>query len=729
MAIADEKIKPATSRHVIVQVTGKRLIDSLMSQVEGESVVYQEYYLPESMKNFKKLVVSGTEYTLDNINPLPTPSKFNYNSETRRLVINKTDHVADTTNSFVIYFDLFYTQEKIRYVDYTDAAGTTYKVEALPKLLDVPAFSQSIKNVYSGIISFGQVGLRLDDTDRAFKILNTLETSFFNSDVKFSFYLNELLVETYTGTIKSLAFNGLNIATLSVTDNFNALKNDASFGDSTDDYIVDYVDYPKLDPSKQGAVIPYFIGKSSYGVPIRGKLGSGFVNTFSEAMEAINYDYDDENTSANNNFILGRVGPEGVPTQSFGSTATITHNIGEDFFTVSGNADTFNIKYADTFYANPANDGGPYKEYLCFCEETNGTGYAKFKTVDRFGVAVSPAAANEKITVGAIEFRKSVQACFRLSDGTITLPLGSEVGLTDDLVITETTLASGNKLVTAQVNAGFLSSLSPTVGGYRGPRNPGDTLLFTMQSAEPCDQTDFMKRILSSAGVPFIPANIEQSQADFDKRVVCQIPAKGETSLPSYLQIAETLLMSTIGFLYFDLNGEIQYKVMLDIDAGSYEKVDENAILEKTISTAIEYEDICDKVRFETKYYNHDLSLKNKSQVVDSSNKGGVEFTAYDIDAKNLHEIDKTFTVNHCLEYWDNVPVNRWQSLVANRKATYQFSISAQLVDKVINDNINLETGALVGENNNENIKILSIKKSTNDVKITATDLAGFYNF
>jgi len=709
MAIADEKIKPATRRHVLFDVVCKYNIKNDITQVDGQPAQYQEIILPELLRYVRKLVVSGVTYTAVPDSSLPGTDEFSYNLETRKLILNKTNHSVIADNAFIVFSDLHYTIEQARYYDYTDLYGATFEVEYKPRVKKAPSLSQSVKNVYSGIISFSRYNIQMIDVDNELKDLLSQKISFYNATTKIRYFVNDVLAETMTGKITDLSIsnNGLSFG---VTDVFNQLKSDALFGDSIEDVTLTTADYPNLDPSLENHIVPYVVGKQSFCET--GRASNSSVLSMVDGLQGINIKYNEDQPFENDDFILCRVGPSGVAMQSFGTGAVLTHNLNDDFFTVTLGPGA-NIVYGDALYIAVDDIFDTDHLYYCICTSLTAT-TATFTTYDRFTAKKTLTNLAYKIDMSDVDLHYSIQATLIGPDGVVYPLLFAD----EQPNLQFTTLPSGNKLVKLVGVGGGVWGAYPTTNSK---------LIFSIQTNESGDHTNLVKRLLDVSGIEYNASNIDGAQSVMDSKCCLQIPSKGSNSVPSNLDVMETILKSTLGFLYTNNLGNITYKLLEQITS-TVQDVKDQDINESSWDINVEYQDICNIVEYKNIYYSQSQSLfnDNKTNPYDGSN-----FNLSDNDSKHLNEIDNTFTVDHCLTNYlgpaSEQYYNRYKNLVKNPRNTYSLSVSTILANNTVADEIELNSeNCKLGGVSPRDLKVLSLKKSIENIKITATDLEGF---
>lgn len=696
MSIATEKIKANSARHMLVKVTPAKYISEELSLTTG--IIYA---MPQ-IEPIEKIEANGVALSKVSTTS-PTTGQY-YHDETAGILYVGSNLIPDDSSYVIIaFFNLFLTGEKTRYLSEDPLnSGTTVR-EWQPLVQKYPTLTESIKDVTNGVFSIAGFSLSLIDTDLYLKGLLDVSATFNNADVKVWSAINDATELTYKGKVKSMSVSTTEIK-LNVLDSFSPLGDTVTMGDRQNELYADRSTYPNLDGRIDKQAIPFFFGETTYSRIESHDTGSGFYyKGLAETNEAINIDNTTDTPTAGENeiFILGRVGPGGVAYQNYGTVTSITHNL----FFVSYIVYTtgHNMKIGDVFTASSPG-GGSF--YYSFVVEVSANSFKCF-TINNSGSYISPSSASQQITVASFNSstsgaRWSVQARIKKSDGTFSKPIGF-----GGAHITQTTTSGGNKLVT--MNIGLAGA--PLYPSDFIPN--GDKILFTLTAADDANHAAIAENICDLSSLNVNSASFTLAGSTLNKECLFQIPFYGETSLPSYLNVLEKLVGSTLGFLYIDENLEVNYK-LLQLPSAS-DNIDSTLTIDGSTTADVEYQDIITQFKGENKHYNRIASAVESDSPF---------FYLENNKASHLNKTVKLKEIDHIMRS----AASRAQvilNLLSNRRVTNTITVATELTDASLGDDITLAGKILLGGATSENIKIVSIKKSPDKITVKATDLKG----
>ena len=705
MTIADEKLKSASERHMLFKITPKRYINDSLVFVSGIVYSMTQTQKMESVERNGVALSNGSSST-------PIADEWYHDESTNTLYVGLSSAPNEDTNVIISLFNLFVTGSKTRYVTEDPLNPSSTIREWEPKLVKEPSVSQSVRNLSAGVFSISNISIDIIDVDSSIKDLLDIDTSFNNSSVTAWQAINDLYVKIYQGKVKSISPKSTTI-TLKIDDNFSSLFSEATMGDAESEITATRSTYPDLDSKLQSAPIPYFFGKSTHGI-IENNTDHGSI-TYKGLSKGTNVAINISNSSDdianqtdpdNNIFILGRVGPGGIAMQDFGTITAISHPIGS--FQVFVTATGHNYKYGDGFSLR-RDDLGFDTLVLGEIIDVSTTGYTIQTRKIFTGQLIAPANAGEQLTVANIEIfiRESVQLRYHIFTGEqiigdkvsyYSLPIGH--GLTT----TQEVLDSGNILVKIDLR---------DVTKYTQFNVSDHKLIFTMTPADSAGHSEVVEKLCELSGLTINTASFAQAQIDLDESCIFQLPFKGQRRNTSYLKVIERIMQSTLGILYLNNDIEVNYNILSAPTSG--DKVDDKSIINNTSRVLIEYNDIYTKLEAQNSGYSSLMSVAEGDEPF---------FSSEDNKAKYLNNITKKKNVEHVLEDFVSQG-SKILNFVSNRRVEYTFDVATDLIDSLIGDDLSLSTFVLIGGLATEDVKIISIKKSSDKVTATATDLKG----
>ena len=706
MTIAEEKVKASSQRFMLIKAGLRKYIGSDLTLDSGV------IYTMEEQNVVGKVERNGVELTNVSSSSV-SADEWYYDDVSKVLYVGLSSAPDDSTNVVVSSVNLYLTGEKTRYVneDPLDSATTVREWEA--KVVRYPDISETVKNVTSGVFTISAFSFTVIDTDRAIKSLLTPDATFNNADVEVWSAINDQYKKVYVGKIRSVRID-LNQASFNVYDDFSRLQDTATLGDLLDgEVFADKTSYPNIDPDKERDPIPAFFGKFTraqyrWGATERGLQIAGY--HLAEGNEGINFEFFGvRDSSFNRKFILGRVGPNGVADQNLGTITAVDHVAGAfsgafPTFTTSGH----NVRVGDCFKIVTSSA----REYFCKVSLVTSTSFS-VSLIDSAGdfqnFTLADPAGDQILPSSTYTTGKAVQVTIKRGQDTNN-------GITErDIIflgydqqadfITETTTASGGKLVTLDISK---------EGGvpYTEAFNPDvDKLIFSMTLNDDYPHESVVETLITSSGLEVDSASITQAGLDLDTECMFQIPLAKSRRLESYQKYLERILASTLGVVYLNDDLQVGYRILTSPSSGDPYGED-NA---NSITSRIDFNDVVTSIRLSNRHYSNLASELNNDGVSPNS-------LLEDNKAKYLNRTEKVKEIEHVM--FDVNWAQRVIDLLSKRKAQYSFSVAAEAIEANIADDITFSSNIIIGSLQ-DNLTITSLKKSPDRITIMATDLEG----
>jgi len=614
----------------------------------------------------------------------------------------------------ILFFNLYLTGEKTRYLQEDPVTPSGDVVEWEPRIVKYPKISETVKNVTSGVFTISAFSFSIIDTDRFVKGLLDAKTTLNNSPVEAWSSINNQYKKIYVGKIRTARIS-LNEVSINVYDDFSRLQDTATFGDNLNSEVfADKTFYTDIDPDKDREPIPIFLGKYTrakykWGPTERGLQIAGY--HLDEGNEGINYEFFGiRNTGFNRKFILGRVGSSGIADQNLGTITAVDHQAGGTtgafpVFTTSGH----NLRVSDCFKITTSSS----REYFCRVSRVTSTTFS-VSLIDSSGnfqnYALSDPSGDKIRPSSTYETGKSVQ---------VTIKRGQDTGLSIDEpdtiflgydqqagYITETTTDSGGKLITLDISK---EGGVPYTQGF----NPSlDKLFFSMTLNDDYPHEQVVSTLISSSGLTVDSSSITQAGLDLQTDCLFQIPLAKTKKLESYQKYLEKILASTLGVVYLNNDLQVGYKILSSPSVGD-NYGEENA---NRITSKIDFNDVVTSIKISNRHYSNLGSELNNDGIIPNA-------LFEDLSAKYLNETEKIKEIEHVM--FDTNWAQRVINLLSKRKAQYSFDVAAEAIEDNIGDDITFSSNIVIGSSLQDNLTITSLKKSPEKITITATDLEG----
>lgn len=700
MTISSDKIEsPSSKRFVLCKITPARdVTDDL--ELEGSGI----YSMTFPFNWIEKVEREGTELTAVSSTP-GTVDNYYFNETTKKLEIKLTSSPGDS-NVIIVYYNLYYTTDEYRVIGDDPETPASNLREWEGKILELPSFGESVKDIISGTFSFQGTAVTIENLDRSFQEYLTTNDSFYQKEVKFWYCIDGIdnIQKVYLGKIDGISITDQAV-TLSIFGLFSALDQPAYFGDTIGEsfFLKRANSFSDMDPAKTGTPCPLILGKESRGDFLEDGWSSLDPGTSNQAV-CTDYAGDVNNTSENREWGLCRVLSDGLLTLNFGTVTSITTNVNQDLVEInytSGNWSSHNLTLGRSFKWS-----------------RSGTDY--FARV---------------VDLDSVNFKVTCLAKNNLTAGTYTTGLTFH---TNDAPIIAIKRGDGGRYIYPYYETHFTHTLTETTGGQKylkitfadnfesyfdGSPTDGSKGDFDGQALVPTrdqvfykvwtDDTNLeaglvLKRICEEVGIATNDTTFTSPNVAFGStKLFTQVPL--DKNYENYLQLCQKILASVLGYLKLNNAFQAEYKLL---EAPSSTTVIDNELYQSTLSVDIDYSSLVTEISvFNVLDPLEEITIPSPSS--NNSNR-----------SKLLNGVDHKERMEHVL-----VDISdRIEAILAvrsTRLAIYTFKTATKLIDNFVGDDIQLDTDMILGSGNSKDLTIISIEKTLDDITVRATDLEG----
>lgn len=546
------------------------------------------------------------------------------------------------------------------------------------RLNDNPSFEQSIENGLFGLITLRSGSVKFNNLDQYFNQFFGAYDSFNKSSIAFYRCINDTanVKLAFIASIKQAKCN--NDCIFDFDDLFSLLdfnfyaKN--NFEDST--YLT--TNYAAIDSSKIYAPLrKLYSTVSNYGLkidPLNLNTDKGLSILDPQYMlKAVNVNFDSGTDTAKN--------------REWSCILAYANAGDADFSSVISNVLIRTIgTYQDSIFKPTA---GNAKYFKIGDSVKIGTYYGYVSDVSLVSntVAVYPLGA---FVNGDTVIRKGLSAVVIEQDSAIWYPVAirdyvESIGAMDEVKIT--------------FNNNFEATL-----GMPNPLSADSKVSFRCWSAPGRDlkHGTIVKELIEKIGLTVNAASIAAVNILLDNKASIVIPLAEESgpgSIKSYLQL---LLASTFGYLFFDEDFEVHYRLFEQV-VTTGDVVDK--FLDKTLDIEVSYQDIYSEIKQENKTY---INL-------------GFNQLAQSELAIRLHKVNRRFTFDSYIENNNLDIITRVGSYLTNRKALHTLRTKAENFNSLIGDIFTLKSKKMInGEDTNA--RLISISKSSTNSDLGLID-------
>lgn len=685
------KNKNATEKFYLVRINPCRSIVDDLVLVSGF-----KYTITLPFDVVTELLVNGVVY--NKVTTVSGAGEYSYDESTKALVVELPQALVNyqTTGNIVVGYYLFFTNGIHRYApELPDNSLTTLRLYE-SRLMSTPELSITQEDIIDRVFTIGNTSIQLINLDYGLNNYLTDNDSFYRRNVEIWRCLDDKdnVAKLYFGVCSGITI-GENI-TISIdnnlsicTDNFYSNNNasDSSF----------YIDtFPNLDPDSSGTPIYKLYAERSPTVSrnddelflVQQSLHWG--SNISDGFNLVNISYDDTRNGFTNRVWA----------------ACFSSNISSDLTeAISG---VFYI--SDYNYRVTVADKSKYRagDQLEFFNGSWSQVYAVIQidhnSVDNY---IHIGGDGSVVNIGDLIRRKAIsQITIVYKEHAYNLMINRDYTVS---------ILNGIYIVT------FVNDFENIFVGYDlrtdciDPKSK--TMYYRVNNHDNCNHGSVLKSMLNKVGIScdstsFTNANATLFKANFS------VPMFKETSFVPLVEIIQSFLSSTFGYLTIDNDFLIRYYLL---NAPSTPLViTDNEIIEGSISQDVKYTDIINSINFEN--VNGENLKPNNNPTYDLNTTR--EDLVIDNRSAYLYGSNRSITIKYIMQYLSNSKQNIL-NVLKNRRYSIEFTTKGINFESILGDDITVESDSLIGGVSSRNYKILSIVQNAESTTIRAVDLLG----
>jgi hypothetical protein len=224
----------------------------------------------------------------------------------------------------------------------------------------------------------------------------------------------------------------------------------------------------------------------------------------------------------------------------------------------------------------------------------------------------------------------------------------------------------------------------------------------------------------------------DQSPTWMDPDIVLCLPYIGDSDFPTFRDVVQKILTTSLSCLYFDNEGKARYKSFFD---GIYDDVSDienqsginpddsiNQSNSKNFSIKFDLYDQYSQV-----YFKPINAPQSGSASADESESwylygGYAESKLY--KSNKIYEVETLLDVTKPPVYGDFF--NEYRRLITGRNATYSVDVHSRHFKLYVGDDIKLSRKAIIGNETEKYVRVVSISKASNESRLKLLDLKRF---
>lgn len=711
MSFALAKARVKADRFFLVRVTPARYVgDDLESQ--GSGIYSMTFSQP-----IAKIQRNGQDLT--EVSAAPSSNDQWYHDESTGALQIKLAAAPDEDDNVVcVFYHLFFARGEDREAHEDPADPETPMRVWEARLSDDPRVSQSFDNITAGVFSIADNSFEIINTDNWIQGFLTDDDSWAGKDVMMWVCIDDVanIVPAYKGRVVGFPNVDGKAATISCYDVFEAFNQPCLMGDTADEayWIKQAGSFPNMFSRDSGTPIKYLLAKTSRWkeatastLDPNGNLFRSVDRDFLERAVCTNYN-SNISTSVNREWGICRFGPSGPRSLAFGTISSI-HQIKESglglfvsvlYVKVTGE---HNLRVGDTFKITRSFPT-PLQAYVMVIEDrpftfNPGSGTQTYQ----YALFHMGTGSGSDVTTDWTFHSHNAPALFVKESGKdYVVPLHYE----RDYSVTTVTTSSGNKYQKVTLGNDFTGE--PSNGNVDGLDPAVHEILWRHGAADDLGHGAVLKRIVEQVGIDVDDASFAAADAALPAEVAFSIPKFDEQDFGSYLEYAQEILKSTLGYLALNDSFEAEYH-LLAAPGDTTDQVEDDSMLGDGAKVSIDYQDLVTQLIA----YNPHAPMEENSSA-----------TAVSAKAEYLHGIKRSSRFPHVLaDITGRIDV--LLAVRAHRKATYRLTTAVDHLDSSLGDDLTLRSGMVLGTSGQVKLKITSLDKRADQVDIEATDLLG----
>jgi hypothetical protein len=727
MTLASEIAKLTSERYTLIKMQyGERRYQEF-TLVSGDT--YRLAWAGDAVKLFR----NNMFFTLDT--GLTADFTWYYDSSAGYVYARSSTAMEGGT---VIFNALYYSSKENTHTYAVPTDSTTDLKYWRPKIKGNANISMSFSDTLAGTISIESSAIELDNTDREFENYLATNMTFNKKPVEVWISVNGEVTKVFDGVLGDVSLVQ-GSATFRILESINKMAQMCYMGDTKDECFFNKTaeSAPNMYSGDDGAPFPYIFGRSATNLkayapisyvtagPTTNYLDSYSLDTSASARLICTQSHAYATGTNNRVWVSGRT-KGSFKTLDFGTinTALLKGNaLGVGDYRVAdvgGLEDTLlvrlnqsaviiltystinhNLEVGDSFKVSGGTLGANIL-YVVVKHITYGGGTVYGQAVNRGGII----AALNLITCTfhtnsapaiAIEYDNRVYTCCYELDFSVAYTATSG-GNTRQVITFVDSFEANVDADTANDIHYRLTAIHPS---------SHKVYFRATQTASSSTHGESMLALVQNAQLETYDASFTAADTTLDVDCAFQVPYIGSTEYPTYLEVAQYICRSTLGYLKADNNG-VNYNVVTAPGA-STKTLTEDMI--SSISCNVSYGDAKAGIKLSNPHLNSIASLDAWDSDVESYNA-------------DLNESSETVEIEHCL----SSVVDTMAPLLYNqayRKVTYNISAPTALIDVELGDIVTIESPAILGGSGSVVGMVISLEKSDTISQATISDLKG----
>lgn len=720
MTFATEKEKQASERFMLVRLEPARDLTPLFSSLGGGLYSASMPYKPTSVKR------NGTALVSDNATPTVNDHYY-WNGSSVVAKFAADPAIADiVTANYRVYL----TGSTIRTAYSTPDDNLTEVVSWEPRLLEYPAFSQSVENILAGVFSISGLDINIVNADQGMNQYFTDNDSFYQKPCDIWLGIGAEVLRVYTGAIASCSVS--DNVTLSVLDKLNVTNNTAFMGDTENECFINTTSHPNAMISDIGKTIPFILSRYSrreFSIDFATSSTSFFKPTKQESLNrAYCKNYNSSISSSNNReWILSRC--RSIRKQSFGSIvrafATGITRFRAAFYFSS---------YSNLYIGQPVrwNEGGT--DYFGTISLIGDHLEGGLTYNVRVSCYLSPTVSTSSIFTS----NYCLSVCARTTDlstpaTTVNSQFTEVLYEGKDYSVNEVSTFGGNKSISITLTSTmetFVNSNHYNFDGIfkfstRAIDPVQDGIYYSFFTDGNLNHANAIADILDDVSLPYNSASITAAASYLPKNVHMQVGDVDGTSFPTYADVLNKILSSTLGFLTPISTGEIAYYLFKKPNpstSANDDLIDESVF--NGMSIDVQYQDIYSSVVAK----NDLINIRWLGAEYGGGATGNIDaqksLSLDDKKAKYLHGINKIYYIDYVLDDFTTA-VSDILKVISDRKATYTFKTATKNLNHFIGKDLYIVSSKTLGILGNAKVKLLSNTVNGKEAQLACQDLLG----
>lgn len=740
MTFAAEIARSTSHRHLLVRLTPARYVSESLASIGG-GVYEMTFPYPPAR-------VTRNTGTCTKVDTIVAINQWTYNETTQLLQVRLAGAPTDT-NVVLVHYYLFFSSasggdDQVAYETPTDSA-TALRLWK-PSIVGEPEIQQTLSDVFYGVFSIAASNLAIANADDSFQAYLSDDDSFNEKPIDIWIVVNEQIQKVYTGKVKTITIDE-DAVSIGMLDGFARLNQPAYFGDELEEafYLRDSSTFPDLDPAMHFTAIPFVFGRNPAPTeyvtigrtgPWRDITDSGpasqgynylfFLSPTQTIGQAVCVDYDPNiGSTKNREWGLARTADAFLTLDIGSPVGGLIHLDAKDSPTNTGdrwmqNTDSSSdrthwyMTYSGAIDANLL--PGDSLKYV-----NGGTTYYLLVTdvgandpLEIGGFISNRIPSSTTSTIATSHLVSTIAPALVIVDGTTGdahLPVYGH-----DFTYVSSTTNGNNEMMTVTFVNGFETAQTGGQDNHSGlttldPRT--HQIFFRVRQSESNDASrhdQVLQKILESADLTVDATTFAAFAALLTAKCVFTVPNLDEDEPGPYIQYAQALLKSTLGYVQINAtDGEVEY-ARAAAPSSSTEITDDLRIGVSPPAITIDYRDIVTSITASNRHYPDGPSLPLEESV----------------KAAMLHGVEQKVIYEHVLETLEDV-IGPLLDVLSERRATYAWTVATKLLDAGLGDDRLLVSGGdyLLGQVASRAVKITSLTKGPHGVLVEATDLLG----